>query len=95
MATRHTPHKAAPSTPTPHPPTRPALHARRPRRPAPPPAALPDILTHVLASVHGGDALLAAVADTAHAAARSAPLAYEPVVLPCHNMGCGDAVYRR
>ena len=94
MATRHPPHMAAPASTRAPQPTRRALPAR-PRRPAPPPAALPDILAHVLASGHSADALLAAVADAAHTAARAAPLAYEPVVLPCHNMGCGDAVYRR
>ena len=36
-----------------------------------------------------------AVSSLADLAAHASVLAYERVVLPCQNMGCGDAVYRR
>jgi hypothetical protein len=81
------------------------------RRPLPAPCALPldaltDTLTHLLAAgpAAGLDAAGAASASAADAGAnaallpaldRWAVLAYERVVMPCHNMGCGDITYRR
>lgn len=61
------------------------------RLPAPPPRALPDLAEALSAT--------ASTSAPAHAAASSfshlAVLAYERVVMPCHNMGCGDITYRR
>ena len=86
---------ATPGTAVRAPPLR--APAPRPRRRLPPPASLPDLaaaLSHALPHADGA-AAASAVADAVAHAVRGAPLAYEPVVLPCHNMGCGDAVYRR
>ena len=57
----------------------PPPHRLRSRR-SPPSALPPDA------------ALLSHLTDLA---AHASVLAYERVVLPCQNMGCGDAVYRR
>jgi len=61
--------------------------------------ALVDALTHAgaaTASTSGAPPSLALLSDVASAAAsKLAILGYEPVVLPCHNMGCGDITYRR
>jgi hypothetical protein len=68
-----------------------AAGAQAARRAPPPLRALPpDALAHLAhaAATFDAGSFLADVAARA-------PLALEPVVLPCHNMGCGDAVYRR